>query len=332
MKTMVTGADGLLGGNLVRALLESGFDVSALIHPASRSKTLDGLAIERHAGDILDRQSVEDAMRGCEVVFHVAASTAHWPPRDPKITAVNVEGTRTVADAAGRRGIRMMVHVGSASSFGYGTKEKPGTEETPYRYRGFGLAYFDSKLKAQELVLRRVKEGRLNAVVVAPTFMLGPHDSGPSSGKMIARYAEMKFPFYPPGGRNFVHVRDVAAGMIAALEKSRPGECYILGHRNMDMKEFFTAVARVAGFQPPKYKIPREAMLLSGLAGSAFGAVSGRQPEITLEMARSSCIGCYYSAGKAVLELGLPQTPVETAIEDSYRWLKDNGYIGRGKK
>ncbi len=330
MKVMVTGADGLLGGNLVRALLERGDEVCALIHPASRSKTLDGLAIERRAGDLLDAAAVETAMRGCEAVFHVAASTAMWPPRDAKITAVNVEGTRNVADAVERCGVGRMVHVGSASSFGYGTKEKPGTEETPFKYKGFGLAYFDSKLEAQKLVLGRVKEGRLNAVVVAPTFMLGPHDSGPSSGKMIARYAEMRFPFYPPGGRNFVHVKDVAAGMIAALERGRAGECYLLGNKNMDMKEFFTEVARVAGFKPPQFMIPRELMLLSGLAGSAAGAVSGKAPEITFEMARSSCIGAYYSAAKAVSELGMPQTPAEIAIEDSYRWLKDNGYIRRG--
>jgi dihydroflavonol-4-reductase len=329
MKAMVTGADGLLGSNLVRALLESGFEVRVMIHPASRSKTLDALPIERGAGNILESKTVEDSARGCDAIFHVAASTALWPPRDPMITAVNVDGTRNVLDAAVNCGVKRLVHVGSASSFGYGTKEKPGCEETPYKYSGFGLAYFDSKLEAQRMVLRYVKEKRLDAVVVNPTFMIGPHDSGPSSGKMIAKFAEMKLPFYPSGGRNFVHVRDVAAGMVAALQKGNSGECYLMGNRNMDMKEFFTEVARVAGFKPPKYKVPREVMLFSGMAGSAFGAVTGKPPEITLEMARSSCIGSYYSAAKAVRELGLPQTPVETAVEDAYRWLKDNGYIGR---
>ena len=327
MKATVTGADGLLGSNLVRELLDRGFEVSALIHPSSKSKTLDGLPITRLAGDILDKQAVEDAVRGSEALFHVAASTAMWPPRNPAITAINVEGTRNVADAAEKLGVRMMVHVGSASSFGYGTKEKPGNEESSYKYKGFGLAYFDSKLEAMELVLGRVREGRLNAVVTAPTFMLGPHDSGPSSGRLIARFVEIKPPFYPPGGRNFAHVRDVAAGMVSALDKGKPGECYILGNSNMDMQEFFTIVARVAGIRAPKRRIPRQVTMLAGRVGTAYGELTGKPPELTIEMARSSCIGSYYSADKAVRELGLPRTPIETAIEESYRWLKDNGYI-----
>lgn len=329
MRPLVTGADGLLGSNLVRALLERGIVVRALIHPSSRSKTLDGLNIDRRTGDLLNRQSVEDAARGCDAVFHVAASTAMWPPRDPKITAVNVEGTQNVLEAVANCGIGKMVHVGSASSIGYGTKEQPGTEETPYKYHGFGLAYFDSKLEAQRLVLKYVKEKGLDIVIVNPTFMLGPHDSGPSSGRLISRFVDLKPMFYPPGGRCFVHVRDVASGMISAMKKGRSGECYILGCRNMDMKEFFGAVARVAGIRPPALMIPKQAMLLAGAAGSAIGTVTGKTPEITYEMARSSCLGSYYSPTKAVRELGLPQTPVETAIEDAYRWLRDNGYIKR---
>lgn len=330
MKAMVTGADGLLGSNLVRALLERGLEVRAIVHPSSKSRTLDGLPVEICGGDILDAQSMEDAAQGCAAVFHIAASTAMWPPQDAKITTVNVEGTRNVLNAAANCGALKVVHVGSASSFGYGTKANPGTEETPYKYSGFGLAYFDSKLDAQRLALSYIKERGLDIVVVNPTFMLGAHDSGPSSGKIIARYAEMKLPFYPEGGRNFVHVRDVAAGMILALEKGRTGECYILGNRNMDMKELFTAVARAAGFNPPQIKIPKELLLLAGRLGSAFGEATGKQPELTLEMARSSSIGSYYSAAKAVSELGMPQTPVETAVEDSYKYLYDNGHISRG--
>lgn len=329
MKTMVTGADGLLGSNLVRALLEDDFEVRAMIHPTSKSKTLDGLPIERHFGNILEKHSVEEAARDCDVIFHVAASTAMWPARDPKITAVNVEGTRNVIEAAIQAGVKKLVHCGTASSFGYGTKENPGTEQSPYKYAGFGLAYFDSKLEAQQMVLRYAQEKRIDAVVVNPTFMIGAHDSGPSSGKMIAKFAEMKLPFYPSGGRNFVHVRDAAAGMISAYKKGKCGECYLLGNKNMDMKEFFTEVARVGGFKPPKFEISKEVLLIAGRAGSLYGKITGKTPELTLEMARSSCIGSYYSAEKAVKELGLPQTPMETAIEDAYKWLKDNGNIRR---
>jgi len=330
MKILVTGADGLLGSNLVRRLLERDHEVRVFIYPGSTSRTLDGLDVEKITGDITDARAVEAAADGCESVFHVAASTAMWPPRDPKITAINVKGTRNVLDAVERAGVRRLVHVGSASSFGYGAMDDPGTEESPYRYAGLGLAYFDSKLRAQKMVLERARSGRVDAVVVNPTFMFGEHDSGPSSGEIIVGCAGGKVPFYSPGGRNFVHVLDVADGMISALERGRTGECYIMGNRNMSMKELFELVADVAGVKPPRGEAPKPLIMLGGLAGSVFGAVSGKKPPITLEIAKVSLLGCYYSPAKAVAELGMPQTPVERAVEDSYRWLLDNGFIKKG--
>lgn len=327
MKALVTGPDGLLGSNFVRALVEKKFEVRALVHPSSKSSTLDGLHIERVAGDLLDPLSVRKAARGCEVVFHVAASTALWPPLDPKITSVNVRGTRNVLDAAERAGARRLVHVGSASSFGYGTKDKPGTEESPYKYENFGLAYYDSKRAAQRMVLRHAREGRMDAVVVNPTFMFGPWDAAPSSGELIKQFVKMKLPAYPPGGRNFAHARDVARGMIAAFEKGKTGECYILGGENLEMHELFEIIADVAGIKPPRFAIPDAAVLAAGALGSAYGTVTNRRPRITMEMARNSCIGSYYSPKKAVTELGLPQTPVREAVEDSYRWMRDNGVL-----
>ncbi|OQA90193.1 MAG: 3 beta-hydroxysteroid dehydrogenase/Delta 5--_4-isomerase [bacterium ADurb.Bin236] len=327
MKALVTGADGLLGGNLIREMIERGIEARAIVHPKSVSRTLDGLPIERITGDILDAAGLEEAAKGCEAVYHVAASTALWPPKAPIITAVNVEGTRNMLDAAVKAGVKRFVHVGSASSFGYGTKERPGDESTPFKYADFGLAYFDSKLEAQRIALKHAADGKLDVVVVNPTFMIGPFDSGPSSGKMISRFADMRPPFYPPGGRNFIHARDAAKGMLAACERGRTGECYLLGNRNMDMKEFFSEVARVAGFKPPAIEIPKEIMMIAGAAGSAISNVTGKQPELSYEMARSSCVGAYYSAAKAVKELALPQTPIETAVEEAYEWLAENGHI-----
>jgi len=327
MRVLVTGPDGLLGSNLVRRLLEKDYEVRALVFPGSRSRTLDGLKIEKVDGNITDSDSIRRAVAGCEGVFHVAASTAMWPPRDPKITAINVNGTRNVMEAAEAAGVRRVVHCGSASSFGYGTKENPGTEKAPFRYAGLGLAYFDSKLAAQELVLDMVRSGRIEAVVVNPTFMFGPHDSGPSSGEVIIQYVKMNIPAYSPGGRNFAHARDVADGLISAFEKGAPGECYILGNRNMNMKELLGLVAEIAGIRKPVVEIPALVIRLAGKAGSALGEALKKKPGISYEVAVLSCIGCYYSPAKAVRELDLPQTPVETAVEDEYRWLRDNGYM-----
>ncbi|HOO56319.1 MAG TPA: SDR family oxidoreductase [bacterium] len=329
MKVMVTGADGLLGSNLVRALLESGYEVRAMIYPQSRSTTLDGLDIERVAGDVLDARAVDGAVEGCDAVMHCAASTALWPPKDPKITAINEQGTVNVLASAEKHSVKRMVHVGSASSYGFGTKQNPGTEESPYAYEDSGLAYFQSKHNAQKLVLSHVEQGKIDAVVVNPTFMLGPNDFGPSSGRLIARFVDLQLPIYPPGGRNFVDVRDVARGMVLALEKGKTGDRYLLGHRNMNMKEFFDLVAEIAGVKKPRIPAPVPLVMFTGVLGSLAAAVTKKPPEVSIEIARNSCTGCYYSAGKAVADLGLPQSPIETAVEDSYRWLKDNGYIKR---
>ena len=332
MKTLVTGPDGLLGSNVVRALLDAGHEVHTLVHPSSKSTTLDGLPIKGFTGDILDPAGIAPAMAGCDAVIHCAASTAMWPPRDPLITAINVDGTRNMLVAAEQHGIRRFVHVGSASSFGFGTLKKPGDESSPYKYQKYGLAYYDSKLAAQKLVLQHVREEKIDAVVVNPTFMFGPYDSGPSSGRMLLKFAETPFPVYPPGGRNFADARDVARGAVSAMEKGRTGECYILGNRNMDMKEFFAVVADTVGAKAPRIPLPEWAMHAAGAAGTAYGEITKNRPEITWEIALSGNTGSYYTPDKAVRELGLPRTPVETAVQDEWRWLCDNGYAPAPRK
>ncbi len=327
MKVLVTGADGLLGSNLVRRLLKKDYSVRALIHPSSNSATLEGLRIEKFKGDILDISSLKKAIRGCKAVFHVAASTAMWPPLAPLITSINVKGTSNILKVSREEDVERFVHTGSASSFGYGTIDNPGTEETPYGYSNLRLAYFESKLEAQNMVLRHVKAGEIDAVIVNPTFMIGPYDSLPSSGKVIVKYLQLNKPIYPPGGRCFIHAGDAAEGMINALDKGRSGECYILGNSNMAMRELLTIIAEVAGAVPPKYKIPDKAMIAAGRLSSALAAMTNRKPELTYEIAKVSCVGSYYSAAKAVRELNLPQTPVEEAVYEAFCWLKDNGKL-----
>lgn len=327
MKALVTGPDGLLGSNLVRCLLERDCEVRALTHPSSRSTTLDGLNVEKITGDILDRDCMADTAKGCDVVFHCAASTATWPPRAPNITRINVDGTENVMQAAINAGARRLIHVSSASAIGFGTRRKPGTEKTPYKYKRYRMAYMDSKLEGQKRVARRARRGDIDAVIVNPTFMFGPYDSGPSSGQMITRMSSMNIPFYPPGGKNVVHVRDVAEAMCNAVESGRTGECYILGNRNLSLKQLFELFERTIGIKAPRLPVPGPVLLGAGVAGSIVSEITGRPVDITLGIAKGACTGAYYNPAKARRELGLKQTPVETAVEDAYRWLKDNGYM-----
>jgi dihydroflavonol-4-reductase len=327
VKIFITGADGLLGANLTRQLLARGDAVRALIAPGSRSAALDGLALERLEGDLLDsRFPLAQAINGCEAVFHCAAITDMWA--SPELTRrVNVEGTRRVLDACLEAGVRRLVMVGSASSFDSGPLARPGDETGgfPALYRG--SAYQESKHEAADLTRRYVRERGLDAVIVAPTFLLGPHDSRPSGGELIWKFLLKRLTMVPPGGRCFAYAPDVAGAMIAALDRGRTGETYILGGTNLSYFDFFGKVARIAGAPVPGRILPGFLVLAAGRAASLAGKVSKRKLEFNADIARFSLMDAYYSSEKARRELGLNETPVETAIEDSIRSLREYGHL-----
>ncbi|HUT53342.1 MAG TPA: NAD-dependent epimerase/dehydratase family protein [bacterium] len=323
MKVLVTGADGLLGSSLVRELLEQGHSTRALVQPASKSPTLQGLALERiYANLPEDEAALGAAITGCDGVFHCAAITNQWAPAE-LTWRINYEGTQKVMDACLQARASKLVFVGSASSFQFGPLDRPGDESGgfPREYRGMG--YMESKHKAMGLVLDYVRQKGLNAVVVCPTFMIGPYDAGPSSGELIRQFISRGLRVATAGGRNFAHPRDVARAMVAALERGRSGECYILGGVNLTYMDFFTKVAKVAGLTPPRLVLPRAVVLAGGTAGSLYERISGKRALINLSLARLSLLGTYYSPAKAIKELGLAQTPIETAIEESIRSLKE---------
>lgn len=324
---LVTGGDGFLGTNIVRELLSRGYRVRILTEPGRDPVTLAGLPVETLHGDIRNPEQVVGAASGCDYLIHTAASTSIWPVRSRWLTEINVDGTRNVVEAALRAEVKRFVHVGSANSFGYGTKEAPGDENRPYNGGRYGLGYMDTKYEAHRLVLEAVAGKELPAIVVAPTFMLGPYDTKPGSGRMILSIAHRQVPGYTSGGRCYIYVKDAAEGAVNALTQGTVGESYILGNENLSYKEAFTLMADVAGVDPPVVYMPSAAGLAVGFLGSVFGRVFGFEPKISLPMARISTDGHFYSAAKAVRELSLPQTPIVTAVEDAYRWFKENGYI-----
>ncbi len=326
-RVFITGGDGLLGSNLVRELIKQDYSVRVLIQPNRNSPTLDGLDIEKISGDLLDDASkLKEAMSGCDVVFHCAAITNLWA--DPKLVfKVNLEGTRKILDACLERKIQRLIFVGSASSFQFGTKEKPGNEQGGFPKIYQGMAYMESKHRAMKLVLEYVRERGLDAVVVAPTFMLGDYDYGPSSGDLIRQFIRQGLRFVSSGGRNFAYVGDVAKAMISALEKGRKGEVYILGGENLSYLEFFQKVAEVAGVNPPIAQLPSPFILLAGAFASIYGRLLGKRVKFNLKMARIACLETYYSSEKAKKELDMPQTPIKKAIEESISSLKRYRYI-----
>ncbi|MEL6675768.1 MAG: SDR family oxidoreductase [Bacteroidota bacterium] len=326
-KVLVTGPDGLLGSNLVRELLARNYQVRAMVQAGRKTGTLDGLDLEIVEGDLLNPDALDAAFAGVEAVIHVAALTAVWPSRSPLHHKINVEGTENVIQAALKHGVSRMVHVGSASSFGFGPKDAPGNETSPGRSAKYQLDYIDTKLRGQEVVLEAVEEHGLPAVVVNPTFMIGAHDTGPSSGTLILAAAQGKVKAYTYGGKNWVYVKDVAVGICLALEKGRIGECYILGHENLSYREALNLIAEVVGGKKPGFGAPSFVVKAVGALGSLMSKITGKAPALSYAMAWISTDGHYFSPQKAVVELGLPQTPLKVAIAEALQWFKENGYL-----
>ncbi len=330
MKYFVTGGDGLLGSNLVRDLLDHGHTVRVLIFPGSKSAALDGLAVESVEGDLLDDAfSLKDALKGCDGVFHCAAITDLWA--DPDIVwKVNLEGTRRILDACLDAAVKRLVFVGSASSFEPGSVEKPGDETRPFPEAYRGVAYMESKHQAADLVREYVRERNLDAVIVAPTFLLGPHDSRPSGGELVLQFIKRPMRFTASGGRSFAYAPDVAKATFSAMENGRTGQTYILGGQNLDYLDFFSRLAKATGLEAPTRVLPGPAILLAGALASAFGTLTGSKPKLNKTVARFALLGAYYSSDKAIEELRMPQTAIETSIEESIRALNQYGHLNAG--
>lgn len=321
MKVLVTGADGLLGSNLVRRLLENGYEVRVLIYPGSVSTALDGLALERVEGNLLDGSAaLAKSMQGCEGVFHAAAVTDLWAAPDI-IWKVNLDGTRNIVDACMEAGVRRLLYVASASTIAPGSMEAPGDESGGFPAVYTGMPYMESKHQAAELVRAYVREKGLDAVIVAPTFLLGPYDTRPSGGELVRRFCEKGLFASSPGGRNFAYAPDVAEGARLAFEKGRTGETYLLGGQNLSYLDFFARIGRITGSKSPKRIVSPRLILAAGTAASLAAKITGRRMQFDKNIARFSLLNAYYSSAKAIDELGLPQTPIETAIQDSVRSL-----------
>jgi dihydroflavonol-4-reductase len=324
MKILITGADGMLGSNLVRLLLDRGHLVSAFLHPQSKSKTLKGLPIKTFTGDILKPETMLPAFEGHDAVIHAAASTAVWPARSEVVRRINIEGTRNVIEAVLTLGIPKMVYVGSASSVN--TQPKPG-DKYPFPGAKFGLDYIDSKYEAYQLVMQAVRERGLPALAILPTFMIGPFDSLPGTGKMILSLATGKLNFYTRGGRNIIYVKDVAVAIANSLDHGETGKYYIAGNENITYKDFFAKVGAAIGKPYPTRAVPSWAVKLAGLAGDLGGKILRKEPLLTYPMARISCEEQYVDSSETVRALDMPQTDISIAVSESYQWFLDNHYL-----
>jgi len=326
-KVLVTGADGLLGSHVVRRALTSGYKVRAFIQPDRNTGSLDGLDIEYSYGDLTNSQDVHQSVDGCDYLIHTAGSTSLWPARSSKMWQINYTAVVELADAARQNNLKRFVHIGSASSFGYGTKQAPGDEESPYLGHKFELDYLDTKKAGQDYLLSQYKQTALPVIVLAPTYMIGEYDSAPGSGKMITAVVKHEVPGYSEGGKCVVYAGDVAQAAVNALEMGRLGECYITGGENLTYKEFFDLITDLANVPPIKLRIPTRLAYFLGSVMETVSKVTHKPPLITRAMAAMSGDTHFYRSSKAINELDMPQTPVSEAILRAIEYFRQIGYI-----
>ena len=328
MKVLVTGATGFIGANLVRELIKLDYQVRALVREGSNKKNIDGLYIDVVTGDLRDKESLNRALEDCEVLFHVAASYTFWSPRPEDIYETNVTGTENILSAAFEKGIKKVVYTSTESTVGVSKKKGFGTEDMEMNPEDLSGAYKKSKYQAERLVFRMCHDG-LPAVIVNPTMPVGPYDIKPTpSGRTIVDFLNSKMPAYVNTGLNIIDVEDVAKGHILALEKGRIGERYILGNRNLTLKEIFDILERISGIRAPGMRIPIWfALLVAYIDEFISGILLRKQPKVPLAGVKASRKFRHFDCSKAVNELGLPQTPVEESFKKAMKWFTDNGYI-----
>jgi len=327
MRDLVTGAGGLVGQNLVRALIAGGRQVRVLVRrPVAALETLGG--VEAVRGDITVADDLARACDGVEHVYHCAALVSMWERLGDAMWRTNVEGTDRVLDACRRAGVRRLIHCSSVDAIGLPEGDAPSTETTPWNWDRLGVdnPYARTKWESQRRVLAAAAAD-LDAVVVNPTYMFGPWDTRPSSGRMILEVAAGKAIGWTSGGNNFVDVEDVALAMIAAAARGVRGECYILGHVNLTYREIFSEIAGVLGVRPPRFAIPRPLARLGGWMGDLSGRITRREPSVNSLTARLGYVGHYYDPSKASAALGLRHTPIREAIAKAAAWFRQAGML-----
>ncbi len=322
-RAFLTGATGFIGGALLSHLLSRGWDVRALIRPSSDPENLTRheRAFERVSGDLRDPASLERGLRGCDVLFHVAARYSLWNPDPREIYADNVEGTRNVLQAARRCGVSRVVYTSTVGTIYIPFDGKPGDESRMLGLRDIQGHYKRSKLLA-ELEARRFAGEGLPVVIVHPSAPVGPWDVKPTpTGRMILDFLERKMPGYTDTGLNIVGVEDVAEGHLLAYEHGRPGEGYILGGENMSLLEIFRTLSRITGIPAPRFKVPLAALAPIALASECMARALRRPPRVPWEAVRLAGKYMYFSSAKAKEELGYRPGPAAAALERAVRWF-----------
>ncbi|MCX6587216.1 MAG: SDR family NAD(P)-dependent oxidoreductase [Acidobacteria bacterium] len=322
---LVTGASGFVGWHVARQLAEAGTPVRALTrgrNPVRELPAQYGERFEVVTGDLQDRASLDGAVAGCGVVYHVAADYRLWSPEPGELYRSNVEGTRNLLAAARAAGVERVVYTSTVGCIHF-VEGGLGEESLPVGLEEMTGHYKRSKFLAERVALEFAGEG-FPVVIVNPTAPVGDHDFKPTpTGQTLVDFLNGRMPAYLDTGLNVVDVRDVARGHVLAAERGRVGERYILGSENLTLREIFAALG-----EPPRWRVPYGVAYLAALVSTGWAAMTGQAPRAPLEGVKMAGKKMWVTHAKAAKELGYAPAPARVGLERAAAWFRANGYCG----
>jgi len=326
-RCFVTGGTGFVGAHVVRKLIERGDRVTCLVRPTSNRRLLEGLPVDIAVGDVTEIDSLLPHFAGVDELYHIAADYRLWARDSSEIYSNNVEGTRTVLEAARMSEVPRVVYTSTVGCLGLPKDGSPGTEDTPVARDELVGHYKKSKYDAERVALEYAASG-LDVVIVNPSTPVGPGDIKPTpTGKIVLDFLRGRMAAYVDTGLNLIAVEDCAQGHLLAAEKGRTGERYILGARNMTLREILEGLARITNRPAPSVRIPHCVALAAACANTIWARIRDAEPGIPIDGALMARKRMFFSPAKAVSELGLPQNPVEDALARAVEWFAGNGYV-----
>ena len=327
MRVFVTGSTGLLGNNLVRLLLDRGFDVVGLVRSEEKAKRMFGRTKAHFVkGDMRDVAGFAPAMDGCEAVFHTAAYfREYYQPGDhaAALDEINIKGTLALMNEADRRGVRRFIHTSSSGTIGTKPDGAPGDEDTPPGPEQVANLYFRSKVDGDAKIRGWKGQGGMEVVEILPGWMWGPGDAAPTAaGRMAQDFLAGKIPGVVDGGACIVDARDVAAAMIAAMEKGRAGEKYIVAGRFHTLEEVLQGLEKASGVPAPKLRLPHPVVMMFAFLQETIGRLTGREVLVTREGVRAMHGQHRVTSAKAQTQLGATFRPLGETLKDVVGWYR----------
>jgi dihydroflavonol-4-reductase len=325
---LVTGATGFIGSAVLRQLVQRGERVRVLARPSSPRRNLDGVDCEVVLGDMTDVGSMLLAMAGVRQLYHVAADYRLWA-RDPgELRRANLDGARATMEAALAAGVERIVYTSSVATLRAADAATVVDETAPLAEAEAIGAYKQSKVAAERYVEQLVAERGLPAVIVSPSTPIGPRDIKPTpTGRMVLEAAQGKIPAFVDTGLNLVHVDDVAAGHLLAMERGRIGERYVLGGQDLSLRDMLAEIAALTGRKAPTLALPRAPLYPLAIVAEAVAQVTGKEPMLTRDALKMASHHMFFSSAKAERELGYVARPHREALADALAWFRAAGYL-----